>query len=304
MIRWLMLCLSLALPASLAAQRMEGAYRLQPEDLIRVFVVGEPELSVPQALISRDGKVSVPIIGEIHAAGLTTTELEQLIARRFRELDILREPRISVGILQFHRPRVSVLGFVLRPGTFEFKEGDRISDALALGGGPNYERARLEEAWLQRADGTKIQLNLYRLLFEGDTSLNIPIEDGDVIYIPEETLNRYFVGGQVKRPGLYTWRPGLTVLDALSQAAWETERARLSQTFVVRQKPDGTEERIRVDLVRLLNKGDMKQNIELQPGDVVYVSETNTPNYDQIYRILSVAWILRQLDYGRSLWRP
>jgi polysaccharide export outer membrane protein len=272
MIRWLMLCLSLALPASLAAQRMEGAYRLQPEDLIRVFVVGEPELSVPQALISRDGKVSVPIIGEIHAAGLTTTELEQLIARRFRELDILREPRISVGILQFHRPRVSVLGFVLRPGTFEFKEGDRISDALALGGGPNYERARLEEAWLQRADGTKIQLNLYRLLFEGDTS--------------------------------YTWRPGLTVLDALSQAAWETERARLSQTFVVRQKPDGTEERIRVDLVRLLNKGDMKQNIELQPGDVVFVSETNTPNFDQIYRILSVAWILRQLDYGRSIWRP
>jgi polysaccharide export outer membrane protein len=157
---------------------------------------------------------------------------------------------------------------------------------------------------MQRADGTKINLNLYRLLYEGDLSLNIPIQDGDAIYVPEETQNRYFVGGQVRRPGLYTWRPGLTVLDALSQAAWETERARLSQTFVVRQKSDGGEERIRVDLVRLLNKGDMKQNIELQPGDVVYVSETNTPNFDQVYRILSVAWILRQLNYGRSLWRP
>jgi polysaccharide biosynthesis/export protein len=304
MMRWLMLCLSLALLASLAAQRVEGAYRLHPEDVIRIIVVGEPDYSAPQVLISPDGKISMPSLGEIHAAGLTTTELEQLIARRFRELDILREPRVSVTIFQFHRPRVSVLGFVQRPGTFEFKEGDRVMDALSLGGGPIAERARLEEAWLQRADGTKIQLNLYQLLYGGDTSLNIPIQDGDTIYVPEETQNRYFVGGQVKRPGLYTWRPGLTVLDALSQAGWETERARLSQTFVVRQKPDGTEERIRVDLVRLLNKGDMKQNIELQPGDVVFVSETNTPNFDQIYRILSVAWILRQLNYGRSLWRP
>jgi polysaccharide export outer membrane protein len=234
--RWLMLCLSLALLASLAAQRVEGAYRLHPEDVIRIVVVGEPEFSVQQALISRDGKISVPSVGEVHAAGLTTTELEQLIARRFRELDVLREPRVSVTIFQFHRPRVSVLGFVQRPGTFEFKEGDRVLDALSLGGGVNPERARLEESWMQRADGTKINLNLYRLLYEGDLSLNIPIQDGDAIYVPEETQNRYFVGGQVKRPGLYTWRPGLTVLDALSQAAWETERARLSQTFVVRQK--------------------------------------------------------------------
>lgn len=302
--RGLICILSLALLASVWAQRVEGAYRLQPEDVIRIQVVGEPELSAQQATVSRDGKVSVPIIGEVQAGGLTTSELEQLISRRYREMDILREPRVSVTILQFHRPRVSILGLVQRPGTYEFKEGDRVLDALSLGGSIVPERARLEEAWMQRVDGSKIELNLYRLLYEGDLSQNILLADGDTIYIPEETQNRYFVGGQVKRPGQYVWRPGLTVLDALSQAAWETERARLSQTFVVRKKPDGAEERIRVDLVRLLNKGDMSQNIVLQPGDVVYVSETNTPNYDQVYRILSVFWIMRQLDIGGSLWRP
>ncbi|MCS7208510.1 MAG: polysaccharide biosynthesis/export family protein [Fimbriimonadales bacterium] len=302
--RGLVLCLGLALIAALWAQRVEGAYRLHPEDIIRVHIVGEPEFSVPQIRISRDGRISLPSIGEIQAAGLTPTELEERIRQRFREKRILKDALVAVAILEFHRPRVSVLGFVFRPGTYEFKEGDRITEALSLAGSPNYERARLQDAWMQRADGTKIKLDLYRLLYEGDTSLNIDLQDGDTIYVPEETQNRYFVGGQVKRPGLYTWRPGLTVLDALSQGGWETERARLSQTFVVRQKPDGTRERIRVDMVRLLNKGDMSQNIELQPGDVVYVSETNTPNYDQIYRILSVFWILRQLDYGRSLWRP
>jgi polysaccharide export outer membrane protein len=299
-----MIVLSLTLWASALAQRVEGAYRLQPEDVIRIQIVGEPELSAPQVTVSRDGKISVPIVGEVQAGGLTTSELEQLIGRRYREMQILREPRVSVTIIQFHRPRVSVLGFVQRPGTYEFKEGDRVLDALSLGGSVIAERARLEESWMQRADGTKINLNLYRLFYEGDLTQNILLQDGDTIYVPEETQNRYFVGGQVKRPGQYTWRPGLTVLDALSQAAWETERARLSQTFVIRKKPDGSEERIRVDVVRLLNKADMKQNVELQPGDVVYVSETNTPNYDQIYRILSVVWIMRQLDLGGSLWRP
>lgn len=302
--RGLMIVLSLTLWASALAQRVEGAYRLQPEDVIRIQIVGEPELSAPQVTVSRDGKISVPIVGEVQAGGLTTSELEQLIGRRYREMQILREPRVSVTIIQFHRPRVSVLGFVQRPGTYEFKEGDRVLDALSLGGSVIAERARLEESWMQRADGTKINLNLYRLFYEGDLTQNILLQDGDTIYVPEETQNRYFVGGQVKRPGQYTWRPGLTVLDALSQAAWETERARLSQTFVIRKKPDGSEERIRVDVVRLLNKADMKQNVELQPGDVVYVSETNTPNYDQIYRILSVVWIMRQLDLGGSLWRP
>ncbi|MCS7301616.1 MAG: polysaccharide biosynthesis/export family protein [Fimbriimonadales bacterium] len=302
--RGLLACLSLALLTSLTAQRTEGAYRLQPEDVIRVQIVGEPEFSAPQLRISRDGRISLPSIGEIQAAGLTLTELEQRIRQRFREEQILRDALVAVTILEFHRPRVSVLGFVQRPGTYEFKEGDRVLEALSLGGGVIHERARLEDAWMQRIDGSKIELNLYRLLYEGDLSQNIPLQDGDTIYVPEETQNRYFVGGQVKRPGLYTWRPGLTVLDALSQAAWETERGRLSHTFVVRRKPDGSEERIRVDMVRLLNKGDMKQNIELLPGDVVFVSETNTPNFDEIYRVLSVVWILRQLDYGRALWRP
>ncbi|MDW8106978.1 MAG: polysaccharide biosynthesis/export family protein [Armatimonadota bacterium] len=301
--RELLLCLSIGLCVSLWAQRFVDEYRLKPEDFIQIRLSGDPN-PLFRGLISRDGYITIPMVGEVRAAGLTLAELKHVIEQEFRRREIYRRPDVVITIEQFHRPRVSVLGFVYRPGTYEFKENDRLLDALALGGGVNVERARLQDAWLQRADGTKIPINLYRLLYEGDLSLNIPIQDGDTIFVPEETQNRYFVGGQVKRPGLYTWRPNLTVLDALSQAGWETERGRLSQTFVIRQQPDGTEQKIRVDMVRLLRKGDMKQNIQILPGDVVYVSETNTPDFDQVYRVLSVVWILRQLDYGRSLWRP
>ncbi len=295
--------MSLMLANLLFAQRVDGPYRLKPEDVIRIQVFGVQGLD-QETPISRDGTISVSLIGVIQAAGLTTDELAKKIEEEYRRQDILRDPRVSVSLRQFYRPRVSVLGFVGRPGVYEFKEGDRVLDALSLGGNPQPDRARLEDAWLQRADGTKIELNLRRLLEEGDLSLNIPLQDGDTIFVPEDTENRFFVGGQVKRPGLYTWRPGMTVLDALGQASWETERARLSQTFVIRKKEDGSEERVRVDMVRLLRKGDMSQNIPLMPGDVIYVSETNTPDADRVYRYLSVLWILRQLDYGRSLWRP
>ncbi len=302
--RWLLIGLSMALVCWLHAQRTEGPYRLQADDVITVSVDGFPELFQRGIVVRRDGTISFSPIGTIRAQGLTPDELADYIARELVRMQYLTRARVVVNIEQYHRPRVSVLGFVNRPGVYEFKDGDRLLDALSYAGGPVVERARMEDSWLQRIDGTKIPLNLRRLYEEGDLSLNIPLEDGDTIFIPEETQNRYFVGGQVKRPGLYTWRPRLTVLDALSQASWETERAALSRTYVIRKNSEGKEEQLQVDMIKLLHKGDMSQNIELQPGDVVYVAETRTPNFDQAYRALSILWLLRNLGVVRSLWRP
>ncbi|MEN3001005.1 MAG: polysaccharide biosynthesis/export family protein [Armatimonadota bacterium] len=300
--RWLLLSVTLALTGALFAQRVEGLYRIQPEDVLTIRI--DPGNLLHEALVGRDGLISVPKIGSVRAAGLTISELEQAIANRFIQLDLLRQPSVSVSIRLLHRPKVSVLGMVHRPGSYEFKEGDKVLEALSMAGGHIPERAKLEDAWLQRLDGTVIKLNLRRLLEQGDLSLNHPLQDGDTLFIPEDTLNRYFVGGSVKRPGLYTWRPGVTVLDALGQANWETERGTLSRTFVVRRKPDGTTERIQVDMVKLLQRADMSQNIELQPGDVVFVSETRTPNFDELYRIGSFLWLLRNIGVLTSLWRP
>jgi len=90
----------------------------------------------------------------------------------------------------------------------------------------------------------------------------------------------------------------------MGQAGWETERGTLSRTFIIRQKPDGSTERIQVDMIKLLRQADMSQNVALQPGDVVFVSETRTPDWDKIYRALSLVWLARNLGVLRSLWRP
>lgn len=300
---WLMYGLCLSLMVGVYAQRIEGNYRLKPDDQLFISVYGEPEMN-QRVVVLRDGSVMVKPIGQVQAAGLTPQELALRIRSELTRRQILIDADVSVVIEQFHRPRVAVLGFVNRPGVYEFKEGDRVLDALSLGGNIIPDRARLEDAWLQRLDGTLIPLNLRQLLEEGNLSLNIPLQDGDTLFIPEETENRIFVGGQVKRPGQYVYRPRITVLDALGQAGWETERAALSQTFVIRQKENGESEQIRVDMVRLLKKADMTQNVELRAGDVVYVSETRTPDIDRVYRTLSLVWLMRNLGVLRSLWRP
>jgi hypothetical protein len=57
-------------------------------------------------------------------------------------------------------------------------------------------------------------------------------------------------------------------------------------------------------MIKLLRQADMSQNVALQPGDVVFVSETRTPDWDKIYRALSLVWLARNLGILRSLWRP
>lgn len=274
----------------------EEPYRLRHDDVIRITVWGAPELT-QEIPIARDGTIYVPLIGTLKVEGMTPAELADLLARKYEEGGYFQDPKVGITIVQFHRPRVSVLGMVNRPGVYEFKYGDRVLDALSYAGNYVLDRADLQHARLTRADGTELDLDLERLLLEGDLSLNYELQDGDVIFIPEATTNRIFVGGLVLRPGMYTWRRHMTVLDALSQAGWNRERGTLSRTFVVRRKPDGTTERIPVDVIALLNKADLSQNVELQPGDVVYVPETRTPNLDQLYRGLAILFWVDRLGW-------
>lgn len=283
------------------AQNADGPYRLHREDVIFISVWNEPSLT-QETPISRDGFISVPLVGVVKVEGMTVSELEEYLERIYKEKGYFRDPQVAVTIRQFYRPRVTLLGMFNRPGVYEFKYGDRLLDALSLGANYAIDRADLDRARLEREDGTVLTLSLRKLIEEGDTSLNVELKDNDTIIIPEDTLNRVFVGGQVPRPGQFPWKPRMTVLDALGNAGWSTERGMTSQTYVLRQKEDGSAERIRVDMVKLVRKGDLSQNIALQRGDMLYVPETRTPDLDRLYRSLSVLWLGKRI-LDTDFWR-
>lgn len=278
--------LVLLMLASVGLPAMAGDYVLTPEDIIEVNVWREPELSRKQIQVNAEGNITVPYINHvIKAAGITQQELAKLLADEYEKAEILVNPKIDVNLIKRHAMTVWVLGQVQRPGVVEFKDGDTITSAVAQAGSYTAE-ARLEAAVLTRRGSDKtVPIDLKKLYRDGDLSQNYELEEGDVLYLPEDTFNRFYVLGEVFRPGLYMLKDNASVLSAVSQAGGPTDRGSMKGVMLVRGDINNPEKRT-VDLNKMV-KGDLSQDVKLEAGDVVYVPETNKPDWGKISQVLN-----------------
>lgn len=135
-------------------------YRLGPNDVVQLKVYGEPDLSFERLSISQRGTVNLPFVGEARASGLTTAEM----ARELRGLlgRHLREPQISVNLVEYGSQRVIVEGSVARAGVFTAQPGMTLLGALALAGGPD-RLAKVRQIVVIRTDPEGRSLALFDL---------------------------------------------------------------------------------------------------------------------------------------------
>jgi polysaccharide export outer membrane protein len=126
----------------------ESEFRLGPEDVIEVSVYQEKELSVTVP-VRPDGKISIPLIGEMPASGKTATELQKEITQKY--LKFIAEPAVTVVVKEVNSPKVSVLGEVKTPGVYKIKDRATILDVIALAGGMT-EYAKKKKIQLMRQD--------------------------------------------------------------------------------------------------------------------------------------------------------
>lgn len=239
----------------------QETYLLGPGDTVEITVFGEPELS-RTVTIKPDGTISLPLIGEVMAAGKTTTQLASELTALYRKY--LKAPSISVVIREFRVERIYILGQVARPGEYQVRPGMGLLELLASAGGPT-PRADLTKAVIIRGRTEALQLNLLEA-FVTSKNPDVKLLPGDVLYIPE-TDRRVIILGQVNRPGAYDLLEGQRVADLIAAAGGLTVRAALSRAFVVRGA-----EQIPIDLQKVL-AGDMQANIPVRPGDMVVVPE-------------------------------
>ncbi|GIV19529.1 MAG: hypothetical protein KatS3mg023_1280 [Armatimonadota bacterium] len=283
-------------------------YRIQRDDVLQITVVEDPALS-RETVVAQDGTINLPVVGTITVRGMTTGELAEKIRTALIEAQYLRDPHVSISLKVINRPRVAVLGMVQRPGTYDFKEGETVMHAISMAGSFDPDRARLQDAVLRRKrpDGTEetIPLDLEKLFFKGDMSQNYRLQPDDVIFIPEDVVNRVYVLGKVVRPGLYPWKSSTTVLEAINRAGGQQEKGTLSRVYIIRPNPNAPDkpQRIEVNLLRLIDKGDTSQDIALQPGDTVYVPEVKKPDWNQIYSIVATIALTRNLIRDRAFYR-
>jgi polysaccharide export outer membrane protein len=160
----------------------QGDYQIGREDVLEVVVWHEPELSrvVP---VRPDGKISLPIVGEIEAAGRTPVELRNTISESLARY--VRDVQVGVLVREVNNPKVYVMGEVHKPGVFPLRGGLSVVQALALAGGVD-EFAGNEVVWLrQRPDGKAERISLsYGQLVKGEVKGALWLAAGDVIYVP------------------------------------------------------------------------------------------------------------------------
>ena len=272
---------------------------LRPEDVIRIQVFGQSQIQA-DLTVDPNGNITPPFGTTIHVEGRTTDDLVAELARLYRERLFLRDPIVSVTLVALRPLRATIGGGgVARAGTYTIRPGDSVLNLLNQGGGGIRDLADLRRAYLRRAGTTEsIPLDLYSLTVFGDATQNYEIQDGDELVVPESRGNQISVSGAVQRPGIYPYREPTTAWDSIGLAGGEIRlRSRFSRTVVLRQRQGlpGQYVQIPIDLVRFIRKGDSSQNIQLEPGDIVFVPETNTPDFNVLGQLGNTVFLLNSL---------
>ena len=156
------------------------AYRIGPEDMLQIFVWKNDTMSrtVP---VRPDGKISLPLLNDVQAAGLTALELREILAKKIAEY--IPSPEVSVIVADVRSFKVSVIGEVTRPGRYELKSSATVLDVLALAGGFTQFAARSRIVILH-PDGTtmkRIPFNYNKLTGE---QANFYLRNGDIVLVP------------------------------------------------------------------------------------------------------------------------
>ncbi len=245
-----------------------AAYVLSPDDQVDISVLGHPEFNMAATLLP-DGTFNYPVVGKVRAAGLTLDGLTRRITSGLSRQ--LNQPEVTVSLKQGRARKVTVVGDAVRAaGQYEFRTGMHLLDLLALAGGPA-EPPQLVSATLETGGGQTVGVDLAKLLTEHDTSQNLPLAPGDVLFLvarnPE--AGQVQVVGDVQKPGPYAIMPsGISVLALLNEAGGALPTSRLTEVQIMHAGLVQT-----VDLRPLLTT-DLKSStnlIRLVPGDVLLV---------------------------------
>lgn len=240
----------------------QEAYILGPGDTLDIVVYGEPDL-FRTVTVKPDGAVSLALLGEVKAAGRTTTQLAADLTRLYGKY--LKQPSISVTVREFRVDRIYILGQVSRPGEYQLRPGIGIMELLANAGGPT-GRADLAKVVVIRGRTEAQQLNLLEA-FATNRNPDVKLLAGDVLFVPE-TDKRIVVLGQINRPGAYELLEGQRVSNLIAAAGGLTVRAAPQKAFIVRGP-----EQIPVDLEKVL-AGNLEANVTLSSGDMLVVPES------------------------------
>jgi polysaccharide export outer membrane protein len=176
----LLLAMSLTAARGTAAELPGEPYRVGSGDRLQVFVWKEADLS-RELIVRTDGMVTVPLVGDVQASGLTTAELASVIQQKLGRF--VTSPNVTVSIAGALSAQVYVVGRVAKPGAYPLDRPTTFLQALALAGGVA-EFAKTDRILIFRTGGRVITVNYKKLESAGDASENVKLVAGDTVLVP------------------------------------------------------------------------------------------------------------------------
>lgn len=245
-------------------------YQINPLDLIEVKVLQVPDMARSVRVDAR-GNISLPLVGVIKAAGLTSYALEQVIAKAL-EVDMLRDPQVSVFIKEFTSQRVTIQGLVKKPGIYEFPGRATLLQAISMGGGLDEKADQNQVRVISRAANNggeqTVIYNLEKIQEEGQAD---PIlKSGDVVMVVE--AEPIVVEGAVTKPGIFYPRGRATLMQVISQSGGLTELANADEIKVFALNKENQKIVLAYDLDQI-REGKIPDP-EIRPGNIVVVEKS------------------------------
>ena len=290
-------------------------YRIGVDDLLEVSIFEAPDLN-RTVRVSADGNISLPLLGNVRATGLTPPELQASLEELLRRT-YMKEPHVGVFVKEMQSHAVSVFGAVKKPGVFQIRGSKTLVEVISMSEGladdagdtvilmrgadslseieqaqdppsthPSGKGLAADDLAATTAAGTTlgkstIEINLKSLLESGDPRYNVLVSPGDVVKVTRAGV--VYIVGEVKKPGGYTLQTNenISVLQALALAEGLTRTSAKASSRIIRtDESTGARTEIPIDLGKIL--GGKAADPQLRPKDIVFVP--NSTGRSALYR--------------------
>jgi polysaccharide biosynthesis/export protein len=276
-----------AAAAPTAAPTNVTSYVLGPEDQITVRIFAADDIPDKPVQIDNDGSVTLPMIGMVHAAGLTVEQLQTNLVTAYKKY--FKDPQVTVQVNDFRSQPVSVAGNVTTPGVVQLRGNRNLMEVIGQAGGLRADAGDSVLITRNLSEGpipvsgaftdptgkySVAHINIRSIMSGKDPEANIQIKPHDVITVPRARL--VYVLGNVGRPGGYvmTENETMSLTQAIALAGGWDKMAALSSARILRTDSGSTRQQIPANIKKIMqNKA---PDLELRPDDILYVPNSMT----------------------------
>lgn len=275
-------------------------YRLGPDDILLLQLFGKQN-SNEELIVSRDGSVNLPEIGPVNVNGLSVAQASDVIANKVREAMIGVDAAVTMGKLR--TINIFVAGEAKTPGMFAVSALTTVTQSLYLAGGVS-DIGSLRDIQVKRGGATVGRFDLYDLLLRGDSSGDIKLQHGDVVFVAPMKATVQ-VTGEIKRAAVYEVKSGETIDTLLSMAGGTKAGAYPQSVVLERYNSNNLRDLLNLDLTNAVNR-----QMALRDGDLLRIAETS-PRIENVVTVAGAvvrpgfyAWQqgIRISDLIKSFW--